>query len=341
MDGEHDGVIKLSAHDADELGVETETVMVRPFGCVLHVAGVLESAPTDEASVTSKSTGIIRFTNSLAMGKNVSTGAVLATISKRNVEGGDANEIAYIEMEAAKKELERITPLYKDGIVSKREYNATEAEYKRLAAAYSGMREGSKLIAPTGGTITDILVQDGDYVETGERIATVSKGERMTIRADVPAREIKSIDELTKGKLKSNNSQEVYDLEELGVKRLTDRPVKMIGGYVPVYFEVDRKDINAVPGMIVDLYLSGDECEEVITVPKGSISEQQGVHFVFQRLDSDCYKKIPVTLGRTDGQRVEIKNGLSAGIDVVSKGMIYVKLAESSGAVPEGHSHSH
>lgn len=53
------------------------------------------------------------------------------------------------------------------------------------------------------------------------------------------------------------------------------------------------------------------------------------------------FRKIPVTIGRSDGSRREILSGISAGDRIVARGTTFVRLAESSGAVPEGHSHSH
>ena len=46
-------------------------------------------------------------------------------------------------------------------------------------------------------------------------------------------------------------------------------------------------------------------------------------------------------LGATDGARREILSGIKNGDKVVTAGTTYVRLAESSGAVPEGHSHNH
>ena len=45
-----------------------------------------------------------------------------------------------------------------------------------------------------------------------------------------------------------------------------------------------------------------------------------------------------MTLGSTDGQCYEIKSGLTRKDEVVSRGAIIVKLAESSGVIPAGHS---
>lgn len=63
--------------------------------------------------------------------------------------------------------------------------------------------------------------------------------------------------------------------------------------------------------------------------------------FVFVKLDDECYTKVPVETGASDGRRVRVTSGLHGGETVVVEGAVTVRLAESSGVVPEGHSHNH
>ena len=111
-------------------------------------------------------------------------------------------------------------------------------------------------------------------------------------------------------------------------------------GYVPVYFDF-ANDGSFIPGSYVNVKLLGQPRQDVLSVPVSAVSEQQGAHFIYERLDEDCYRKIPVKLGMSDGINVEILQGLKGGEDIVSEGMVAVRLAESSGVAPEGHSHNH
>lgn len=336
-----DGIIELSPEDAELLGVMTEKVQPVGFGDVLHVSGQIESAPTDVYNAVSKSAGIVRISGDLMPGSRVHAGMVIARVSGREVSGGDTNEAAYLEMEAAKRELDRITPLHADGIVSTRDYNVAEAAYKRAEAAYAGARSGSTVTSGINGIVIDVNAKDGEYVEVGTPIATIAKGERLTVRVDVPARNIEALAGKADGNIRFTGIEQVYGLSELNARRLTDRVASMNGGFVPVYYEIDNCVGNIVAGMIADVYLTGKGDVTSIAVPLESVSEQQGAHFVYKKLDEDCYKKISVTLGRNDGSRVEIKHGIEAGDEIVTKGMTFVKLAESKGAVPEGHTHNH
>ena len=88
------------------------------------------------------------------------------------------------------------------------------------------------------------------------------------------------------------------------------------------------------------MFLLGRERAEVISVPRSALTEEQGVHFVYLQLDASCYRKQAVTLGATDGQRVEIRSGLQGGERLVTRGAIHVKLASASNAIP-AHTHNH
>ena len=57
-------------------------------------------------------------------------------------------------------------------------------------------------------------------------------------------------------------------------------------------------------------------------------------------LDEEGYKKQEVTLGASNGKKVQILTGLKAGDRVVTKGAYQVKLASASNAIP-AHSHEH
>lgn len=333
-------VIHMSPEQAREFGVRTDTVQPSTFNEVIAVSGEILSVPTDLSVASAPSAGVISFCNGVVPGMRVTAGQPIATVSAKNITGGDANENARITYEAAKRELDRVTPLHMDGIVSTKDYNAAEENFRKAKAAYTGGQSGRIVKAQRSGIITDILVQDGEYVESGSQIATVSSNNQLTLRADVPDRLRSSIGGIATANFKVSSTDSTIVLDELNGKKVSNVPSAVKGGYVPVYFTFDN-DGRVSSGAFAEVYLIGADREDVIAVPESSVTEQQGEKFVYVRLDEDCYRKVPVVTGATDGRRVEIRSGLCAGDDVVTAGVTFVKLAESSGVVPEGHSHSH
>ena len=64
------------------------------------------------------------------------------------------------------------------------------------------------------------------------------------------------------------------------------------------------------------------------------------MNFVYVQTDPTCYERREVTIGETDGERVEITSGLRGGEKVVTRGATQVRLAGASTSIP-AHTHEH
>ena len=339
----HEGEeITLHSHQAEEFGVGVDTITAGDFAQIVKVSGQIESATTSRSVVSATASGIVRFAGNITEGKKVAAGAVIASISANGISGGDANAAARAALDAAKRELDRITPLHKDGIVSTKDYNAALQAYEAAKAAYSGTPSGGSATASTAGVITSLLVRQGEYVSVGQPIAIVSGNSSLTLRADLPEKYYNFLPTVSSANFRAAYTADIVCLKDLNGKLLSSAGA--VGdnqrGYLPVYFSFENNG-KVVPGSFAEVYLIGAKRSGVLAVPVAAVSEQQGQHFVYVRLDADCYKKCPVILGGNDGDRVEIVSGIKSGDVVVTRGMTFVKLAETSGVVPEGHSHSH
>ena len=111
-------------------------------------------------------------------------------------------------------------------------------------------------------------------------------------------------------------------------------------GYVPVYFTFDNNGLVA-PGASAEVYLIGDTRSEALAVPVDAVTEAQGTYYIYIKKSEHGYEKRPVTTGSSDGRSIEIVSGLTPGEEVVTENVTFVRLAENSGVVPEGHSHNH
>lgn len=341
-DDEHGaGIIHLTEAQIEEFGVKSAVVEPREFSEVIKVSGQIMSAPDDRSVVSAKSSGIVTFAPGITQGAKVSRGQNVATVSAKGMAGGDSNEAARVAYEAAKRELDRLTPLHADGIVSTRDYNAALQTYEQAKAAYSGYASGSYASAPSSGIITTLLVSQGEFVNAGQPIAEISGNRELTLRADLPEKYFSLLPSITTASFRTSYMEQVISLSELGGRRIADNSaVGSRPGYLPLYFRFNNNGA-VVSGSSAEVYLIGSPRKDVITVPVASLTEQQGQLFVFVQLDEDCFKKVPVTAGQSNGQFVEITSGMKEGERVVTEGTTFVRLAETSGVVPEGHSHTH
>ena len=334
--------IVLTPADAQRFGVYSQMVKPQEFNEVIKVSGQIVSAPSDQSVVSAPSAGIITFVKGLVTGQKVTAGHVIGNVSAKNMAGGDqieANRIAYV---AAKLEYERVEPLYKEGIVSAKEYNEVKKAYEAAQAAYNGNKSGSKATAVSSGVLTQLLVNNGEYVAMGQPIAVISGNETLTLRADLPEKYYNFLPTISTANFRAAYTDEVISLNDLNGRKISSSSLATTvqPGYIPIYFSFNNNG-SVVPGAFVEVYLIGATRQNCIVLPMNAITEQQGKFYVYVKLDEECYEKRMVKLGRTNGNEVEILSGLTRRDEVVSRGAIIVKLAEASGAVPEGHSHNH
>lgn len=343
-DHDDEGLIVLSSEQLKTLGVEAETVARGEFSEVIKVSGEISAMPGSEGAVAARQAGIVKLASGISAGVSVNAGRTIATVTARGMSGGDPNEAARVAYQAAKRELDRLTPLHKEGIVSTRDYNAVlqRVEETRVAMGTVSGSGASAATAPVSGVITSIDVVDGQFVEAGQTIATISSNNALTLRADLPESRAGWLPGISGARFRPTYSDVVIDVTAAGGK-MVSRPSasSASGGYIPVYFTLPKGSREIINGTYCEVYLLGSTRQEVITVAEKAVSEQQGKYFVYVEKSPGHYEKRPVTIGLTDGERREILAGLQPGEHVVSKGMTFVKLAETSGAVPEGHSHSH
>ena len=335
-----DGTIVLAPDMAARLGVETDTARVGAMSRVIKVSGLVEPASDSRATASAPTAGIVTMARGIEVGSEVRAGQLIATVRADGVSGGDANRAARAELTAARAELARVEPLWRDRLVTRAEYNAAVAAVERAEAAYSGAAASGRVTAPVSGVITALDAATGQYVGTGDAVATIGSAATLTLRADVPAGRYAAAGDITDARISlPYASGRTILLSEAGGRRTGASASGGTAGYVPVAFTFSSPDV--IPGAAVDAYLLGSGSAEALTVPASAIVEQQGEYYVYVRLDEDCYIKQPVTLGASDGSRRAILSGLRGGEAVVSRGTTAITLAAAAGAVPAGHSHSH
>ncbi|MDE6498059.1 MAG: efflux RND transporter periplasmic adaptor subunit [Muribaculaceae bacterium] len=347
VEGEHeeseehaDGEIVLAPEMAERFGVKVQTVEAAPLGTTLRATGVVTDAADGAALVSAPVAGTVRFAAGIMPGSQLKAGATVASINTSGVAGGDTNAAAKAALDAAKRELDRLEPLHAERLITDDVYNAARATYESARAAYSAGAAGGRATAPISGTVTELLVAQGAYVEAGAPVARMSAARNLVLRVDVPERQRSRLAGITGVNVRVPGSE---DVQPLKARRVQAAPAvaAAMPGYVPVYFEI-LNDGTLAPGAAVDAWLTTDASgAAVLSVPRTAIAEQQGNYYVYRRLDEDCYMKLPVKTGASDGMRVVITSGLEGGEEIVTEGVTAIRLAETAGVVPEGHSHNH
>lgn len=341
----HSDEIVLTPEKAKAAGVEAEVIHPGAFREVIQAGGQILSAQGQEATVVAASSGVVSFSRKIAEGIEVGQGSELLSVSAEHIQEGDPVRKAKVAYEKAKEEYERAEKLVGSQIVSQKEFAALREAYQNARLTYEALLpsksgKGVAVKAPIGGFVKNCLVKEGDYVTVGQPLMTVTQMRRLMLKADVSERYYAQLPRIVSANFKTPYNNKVYCLENLGGKVLSfGKSSGDMSYYVPVTFEFDNRG-DMVPGAFVEVFLLSGERQGVISLPESALTEEQGLYFVYLKLDDECYKKQEVQLGTSNGERVEILSGLKDGDTVVTRGAIHVKLAAASNAIP-AHSHNH
>ena len=338
---DHGGVVFPPAK-AKEFGIEYEIVSPGAFHDVIKTSGTIESSTSDIHTVVAKKSGVITLVPGISVGTQVSGGETIGSISSEGIQGGDVNRAAAVNLQAAKAEYERLKPLYEDGLVTVSVFREAERAYKEAEALTGKVKasSSSSVSSPSAGTIQNLYVKSGEYVDVGSPIASVSKNSNLILKADMPAREAGHLGELETANFIPEGGREVVKLADVNGKKVSGSVAPVSNGYIPVYFSFTGNPLS-FPGGYAEVYLICGERKGVISVPREALVEIQGNKYLYVAEDEDEYEKRLVKTGATDGERIEILEGLDEGEKLITKGASIIRMAEVSAIAPPSHTHSH
>lgn len=349
--------IILPPAKAQAAGVKVATLTPTTFHAVIHTSGQVLAAQGEESTVVAPMAGVVSFKNRLTEGMSVSKGAALLTLSARNMAEGDPVEKARINYETARLALERAERLVKEQIISRKAYEEARQTYENARIAYEGVggkltetgqaqgnrrseQGGQQVTAPLAGYVKSLLVNEGDYVEVGQPLASITQNRKLFLRADVSENYYRLLSTLRTAHFRPAADPQTYALNELNGRLLSYGKAAGTGShYLPVTFEFDNRG-DIMPGAFSEVWLISSPIEGALTLPKTALVEEQGSYFVFIQLDEEGYRKQLVTTGADDGRMIQILSGVEAGQRIVVEGAQQVKLASASNAIP-AHSHEH
>ncbi|MDR0305293.1 MAG: efflux RND transporter periplasmic adaptor subunit [Chitinispirillales bacterium] len=327
----------------------TAEARLEPFGQIIRTTAQIQLSHDDERIISAKTGGTVFFNAVVTEGKTVNKGQTLFTIDASAVADNNL-AVRYAEAQTeharAKTEYERKTELAKDNIVSQSDLLRAKTEFTNAETVYNNLRQNfsagkQSVSSPINGYVTRVLAQKGQYVEAGQPILIVSRNRDLLIKAELQPKHFRLLGNITGANIRILNSNQTFSLESLGGRVLSyGRSADISNPLIPVVFQVSNNE-GFLAGSFVEMFIKTLNSAQAVTVPNEAIIEEMGNKFVFVQLTPQFFDKRSVKTGLTDGFRMEIKDGLRAGERVVSKGAIFVKLSQASGALDPHAGHAH
>lgn len=318
------------------------------FHDVIKATGQILSAQGDEMIVVAKSSGIVKFTSKNTLGAIVSNGEILFSIA-----GGDMTEenldVKFKEAKATydktKSDFNRAKELVKDNLLTQKDYLQRQNDFEIAQAQFNALTKnyssgGQKVATPLNGFIKNIYVSEGQYVNAGEPLASISQNQRLVLKAEVSQKYFSKLKSFTTANFKTPYDNKVYSTVDLNGKLLSyGKSTTETSAFIPVSFEIDNKG-DIIPGSFIELYLKSDPIQDAIVMPASSLIEEQGIFYVYVQVEGEAFQKREVKLGASDGINVQVLSGVYEGERVVNIGAYQIKLATMSGSMP-AHGHEH
>lgn len=306
-----EGQVEMSEQQFKRMGLAIGEATIQNFHKTIKSAGRLEAPMGQEAVITARSSGIISFSKpNLVIGASVTKGETLAYISDRNIVDGNLLDRSHLQLELTKQEYQRAQQLIQDSLITMADYNQAKANFEQAQITNQTLTTGTSdrgqaHSGPIQGYITDIMVSEGAYVQTGQAIAAISSSQKLLLRVDLTENHIAHLPHIHSANFKTAGSESIYDLSTINGRVLSyARTVDQETLRLPVYFEFTNST-QLLPGTFVEVYLK-TQATQSLTVPIEALIEELGQYAVYVKESAGLYRKQAVQLGDNDGDRKSV-----------------------------------
>lgn len=262
-------------------------------------------------------------------GQNVFKGQLLASIN----DGGMSQQIAQmnVQLSLAKTTFERQKRLWHQKIGSEIEFLQAKATYEGQQNAVNQMKhqlDKTSIRAPFSGVIDDIITEEGTVISAGlSPVFRLVNLKKMYIEAEVPEGYLSNV---TSGKM-----VEIF-FPVLNEKLITK--VDQVSNFInpenrtfKININIPNQNKNIKPNLTAKIKVNDYSNKEAVLIPQSIISENSlGEQYVFLAKDINLEneaiaKKTIIKTGKTQGDFVEILEGLFSNDVIVNEGARNVK----------------
>jgi RND family efflux transporter MFP subunit len=254
----------------------------------------------------------------------------------------------------AKRNFDRAKELITGGNISKIDYDRMETEYRRAQTDLDGAKQNldyTVLTAPFTGTITRRFVQQHEEVVAKQTVFNLQNLELLEVQIDVTEGLIRSLRRPAATDGPPTGPPSVAEFDNLpGIRYpLTLKEVSTEADPQTQTFHVTftmpaPEEVRVLPGMTatvrVDLSAATDAPNAYWIPARAVVGDAQLSPRVWLYEDGTAVPR-PVTVGRMDGDRIEVLEGLEPGDRVIAvgaaflaEGMKVFPMPESEQAVP-------
>jgi multidrug efflux pump subunit AcrA (membrane-fusion protein) len=256
--------------------------------------------------------------------------------------------MAKVNLDLAEKNLQRAEKLIESGDVSRSFYDEQRARRDQLKEQYevalaqarqnfAGVQVARTNVAnaeaalalartnlayavipaPIDGYVSERTADLGEYVSPQQKVATLVRTNPLRIRIDIPEQ---AIPEVQLGQSVSVTTSAWPDRNFSGrVARIAPN-VSAESRTLTVEAEIENSSNALKPGQFATVRILQPRAEPAVLVPSRAVATEAGVSRVFVIKDGHAEQRI-VQTGQTEGDLIEIKNGVGADEQVATSNL--------------------
>lgn len=339
---------------ADAAPVTVTKVRSRPLVETIPLAGTVTAERNSSLSV--RVSGLVASV-AVDAGDQVSAGDVLleldTDLAQLALAGTEASvQEARAQLAEAERLRDEARKLEGSRTIPETQVRATEAEVAIRRAALQRLQAEQReqaerlrrhtLVAPFDGVIASKLTETGEWVDTGTAVLELVETDRLRLDVRAPQKLYQSISEAMPVIVRS----EALSRQELEGEVRARVPVNDPAARTfLVRIHIEDPENLLVPGMSAQAYFDIGTGETGIVIPRDAVvrlSDGSTNVWTVKKVDNEMIaSRLQVKLGKIMSDRVEVREGLSAGQTIIVRGSEVlsegqaVRIVESAGE-PDG-----
>ncbi len=258
-----------------------------------------------------------RVTNVLEVGRAVKAGQALCDIESNRFQAIVMQ--AQSQVDVAKNEVERMKTNVDKGFVGKTALDNANLGYQAARVAYLQAQrtyEDSRCQAPFTGILVSRTIEKFQTIGPGMPTVRLSSIDKLEAVVAIPENESSDFTEGEKAAfyLIQDTTKVFY-----GKLKSLDKAVESRNRTVTARIEIPNTGLKLRPGMVGRARILRKTFKDAIMVPSQAVLRLQEGTFVMLYVEGKA-KQVPVTLGRSEGNTVQVLTGLKADDNLIVTG---------------------
>ncbi|HEX9629197.1 MAG TPA: efflux RND transporter periplasmic adaptor subunit [Pyrinomonadaceae bacterium] len=238
--------------------------------------------------------------------------------SEKLIESGDVSRSLYDQQKAQRDQLREV---YEGALsLGRQNYAAVMTARANVASAESQLNLARRnlsyaaVLSPIDGFVSERTADLGEYVSTTSKVATIVRINPLRVRIDIPEQ---AIPEISVGQSVSVTTSAWPDKNFSGRIARVSPNVTPASRTLTVEAEVENSSGALKPGQFATVRILQSRAQPAILVPARAVRTEAGVSRVFVIKDGHAQARL-VQLGQTEGDLVQIKNGIAGDEQVAT-----------------------